>query len=550
MRKINLGGVGKGVVPIFFGIVLASCGSGQADRDAWDIPVEGEDALEADAGEDAGEDADDDAVEDEVDVPTDIVPETTPTFPSPPAEILRTGDGGLMLHGVVLAPSGVIDPGDVLVAGGAIVCVGSDCSAEPAAAGATWIDTHGVISPGLIDAHNHLAYNFLPEYVPDPPQLFQNRYEWADRPDYEAHIAPYANHRSSSTHFCPAAKWGELRSLVHATTTVQGQVYEQSCIHWCVRNADGQHDLGYDHMRTTIASVRDITDDEANGYIEDFNAAVDPTTRLAVHMAEGYEGSYVTEEFDSFAGRDPRANRHQGISLLDGGHALLIHCVPLTGDQLREALDAGSNVVWSPSSNMVLYGRTAPVQEMLRLGINVALAPDWTPSGEDEMLSELRFGQLYGLTSGIGELTTRELWTMSTQAAAVAVGLDAFIGRLETGLVADVAVFGRTGEDPYQAVIDSRAEDVRLVLIAGAGWYGDDGLRDVTAVNTYCEPFDACGTGKYICVQESPTAADRKNETLDDIRTQLTNILEGIGYPPEEQYGRGDDLLPLVDCGP
>jgi len=49
-------------------------------------------------------------------------------------------------------------------------------------------------------------------------------------------------------------------------------------------------------------------------------------------------------------------------------------------------------------------------------------------------------------------------------------------------------------------------------------------------------------------VQESPGAPDRRNETLEDIRTQLFNILEGIGYPPEEQYHRGDELLELVDC--
>jgi 5-methylthioadenosine/S-adenosylhomocysteine deaminase len=540
-----------------FSVVWAGCERSTAvhDGDAgdageWDFEPGDSDAQEDIADPDV---SDPDITDPDITDPDITDPDgedVSSSFPAPPAEILRTGGGGLLLRGVVLTPAGVLDPGEVLVSGNAIVCVDRDCSFEPEAEGATWIDTHGVISPGLVDAHNHLAYNFLPEWVPDPPQLFQNRYEWADMPDYEAFIAPYANHRSSSTHFCPAAKWGELRSLIHATTTVQGQSFAQRCVDWCVRNADNYDDLGYDQMRTTIASPRDITDAEAQSYVDSFNDPVEPVTRLAVHMAEGYAGNYVTEEFDSFAGRDPRTNRHQGISLLTGGVGLLIHSIPLTESQLQEALETDSKIVWSPSSNMVLYGRTAPIQRMLQMGITVALGPDWTPAGEDEMLSEMRFAQSYGRSSAIEEITPERLWRMATLIGAVAVGLESFVGRLEAGLRADIAVFGRMGDDPYQALIDSRAEDVRLVLIDGQGWYGDLYLKDATARNEYCEQFSACELEKYLCVQESPTAPDRRNETLEDIRIQLYNILEGIGYPPEEQYGRGAELLPLVDCEP
>jgi cytosine/adenosine deaminase-related metal-dependent hydrolase len=256
----------------------------------------------------------------------------------------------------------------------------------------------------------------------------------------------------------------------------------------------------------------------------------------------------VDEEFDSFAGRDPRANRHAGTSLLYNGTALLIHCIPLTEEQLIEARDTDSKIAWSPSSNIVLYGRTAPIQRILQLGIPTAIAPDWTPSGEDDMLAEMRYGLQYGIDNAIPEITTERIWQMATSEAAVVVGLQAYVGVIEVGMVADIAVFGRDGLDPYQAVIDSRAEDVRLVLLGGVGMYGDASIQTETQHNEYCEAFDACGTSKYICVQESPTATSRRDETLEDIRVQLYNILEGIGYPEEEQYGRGDELLPLVDC--
>ena len=478
----------------------------------------------------------------------DPVEEDDATYPSPPAEVLRIGTEGLLLRGTVLTPSGVLDPGDVLISGAFITCVDSDCSGAPGAGEATWIETNGIISPGLIDPHNHIAYNFLPEYIPEPLRKFENRYDWPDLEDYEAHIEPYAAHRSTGTHYCPAAKWGELRSLVHATTTVQGESFAQLCVNWGVRNADHFHNLGYDHMRTTIASVRDINDEQAQNYIDSFNESPEPVTRLAVHMAEGYTGNYVTEEFDSFAGRDPRENRHQGVSLLIDETSILIHSIPLTEAQLAEVLANDAKIVWSPSSNLALYGVTAPIQRILQLGITTGLGPDWTPNGEDDMLGEMRFALDYAAANSIPEVTSQKLWQMATWEGAVVVGLEDHIGRLEAGHRADIAVFGRLGSDPYQSVVDSRSANVRLVLIDGVGMYGDSHLGEATAANAYCESFDACSTDKYLCVQESPTADNRKNETLADIHTQLFNILEGVGYPPEEQYGRGDELLELIDC--
>ncbi len=468
---------------------------------------------------------------------------------TPPAEVVSTGTGGLLLRGTVLTPGGVLNPGEVLVINEYITCVAASCAGEAGASTATVIETHGIISAGLIDAHNHQSYNFFPEWVPNPPQLFGNRYEWAANAQYEEFILPYSKHRSANTHFCPGSKWAELRCMAHGTTTMQGQPSASgSCINWGVRNADGYHNCGYDHMTGTIASVRDIDDAMAATYMEYFTRAVEPITRFHVHMAEGISGNYITDEFDSFAGRDPRANRHAGTSLLYNGTSVLIHSVPLTETQLQEVLSTNSKIVWSPSSNMVLYGATAPIQRILQLGITVSLAPDWTLSGEDDMLAEMRFARNYGVTQGIPELTSQKIWEMSTWMAAEVVGLQANIGRLEAGQRADIAVFGRTGLNPYDAVIDSTTTDVRLVLIDGVGFYGDTNLQAATARNVYCENIDGCGVNKYICVQDSPDGINRTNETYVDIHTQLYNILEGIGYPADEQYGRGDELLPLFTC--
>lgn len=501
----------------------------------------------------------DTGVPDDTSPPTDTGPPTDTRPPDPypddestatdPGEVLKQGTRGTLLRGIVLTPDGILNPGEVLFVDTMIQCVATDCTTHADANNATWIDTKGVISPGLIDSHNHVAYNFLPQWFPNPFRLYSNRYQWADEKSYEDHVRPYAKNRSTGTHFCPAAKWGELRSLIHATTTIQGQSFNQSCINWGVRNADtNHHGLGYAHMATNIGSPRDITDSQAAGYMERFKREVNPTTRFAVHMTEGIADNNVLLEFDSFAGRDPRPNRHQGVSLLYNGTSVLIHSMVMTDLQIEEAHLANAKVVWSPSSQISLYGTTTPIERILKADIVTGIGPDWTVSGEPDMLAELRYAKNYAHTEKIDILTPKKLWEMSTWDGALVVGLDAHIGRLEPGYRADIAVFGRTSPDPYEAVIQSRTQDVRLVYIDGKGMYGDQNLQQSTAANQYCEPFDACGKPKYICAKESPTATARKNESVDEIRTQLYNIMEGIGYPEDEQYKRGSELLELALC--
>ena len=331
-----------------------------------------EDAIEdapGDADPDAGTDAGDAAVDaidaDDADIGPDVGPSDGPV-------IVREGTTGYLVRGDLLLEDRVLTEGELLIVGDRITCVADSCADAEGAADATIIETNGIVSPGLIDAHNHVAYNFLPEWIPEDGRLFENRYEWADDPSYEEHVLPLTAYRSSNSHFCPAAQWGELRSLLHGTTTMQGQSFDRTCLDGLVRNADHDHGLGPDHMRTTIGSVRDINDEAAAGYADSFEEEI---TRFAVHMQEGVAGRNLLEEFESFAGRDTRPNRHMGLSLL-GGTSILIHSISLTREQLDEVADNGAHIVWSPSSNIVLYGDTLDIDEVIMRGIAVGLGPD------------------------------------------------------------------------------------------------------------------------------------------------------------------------------
>ena len=72
-----------------------------------------------------------------------------------------------VLKGTLVTPHQVFE-GEVVIEQDTITCVEVDCVDPPGA----WVFTitDAYIFPGFIDAHNHVAYNFLPKWT--PPKLY------------------------------------------------------------------------------------------------------------------------------------------------------------------------------------------------------------------------------------------------------------------------------------------------------------------------------------------------------------------------------------------
>jgi cytosine/adenosine deaminase-related metal-dependent hydrolase len=285
---------------------------------------------------------------------------------------IQPGDNNrLLLRGTVVTPDEVIPQGEVLTNGDRLVCVAADCSAEPDAVGATIIDTAGVIYPGLIDAHNHINYNYQPVW--QNPRLYGNHNQWQASTAYEQVVSgPHRDLTDSSgaNMLCEAMKYGEIRSLVAGTTTVQGSVLRR-CLKTLVRNADlPYHGLGGDPIRTNLLGVDEIDDPQA--LIDDFNGG--DTTAYMLHLAEGIDET-ARSEFDDLEA--------MGLLL---PQVKIIHGTALGRAELEKVKQAGMSIIWSPSSNLALYGETNDMVTAVNLGIPVALSPDWTPSGEPNVL--------------------------------------------------------------------------------------------------------------------------------------------------------------------
>ncbi|MBV8631030.1 MAG: amidohydrolase family protein, partial [Silvibacterium sp.] len=209
-------------------------------------------------------------------------------------------------------------------------------------------------------------------------------------------------------------------------------------------------------LELTEADVATITAALNNGSL----AAV------LIHLAEGRPGDASSE-------RELRMLRARG--LLRPGVSI-IHGVSLNAIDLQELAGNSVGLIWSPRSNFNLYGGTADVATAKRAGVRIALAPDWSPSGSDGMIQELKYASLWNDGQYPQVFTDAELVQMATSVPAQLVGLSDKIGSIKPGLVADLLVIRRTERDPYQSLLNASPADVRLVLIGGNPVYGDEEL--------------------------------------------------------------------------
>jgi len=161
---------------------------------------------------------------------------------------------------------------------------------------------------------------------------------------------------------------------------------------------------------------------------------------------------------------------------------------------------ADANLIWSPQSNIALYGTTTDVPGALAAGVNVAVAPDWTESGSNDVLAEMKVAQDWSDSEWGGLLTPQMLTEMVTVNAAVALGMDDIRGSIVTGLRADLMVISGDAAAPYEALLAANPVDVGLTVISGRPGYGDPALVDQFTYLADVEDITIGGTQKRLAL--------------------------------------------------
>jgi cytosine/adenosine deaminase-related metal-dependent hydrolase len=424
---------------------------------------------------------------------------------TPPHCSVITGDRSLLIQTTVLLPDGPAENDQVVVAeNGQIACVGPNC--RRVWPHATRLVCEGmVLSPGLINTHDHIDFSHVAPR-PDTGERFEHRHEW--RKGLDGHLS---KENFEADHDRRVIAWGELRFLVGGTTSTVGGDMAPGLL----RNLDfasgleglPAHPVTYKVFPLDDADGIMRTHDCDYGHNPATHESVAQTNAFLAHVAEGGDEAARNEFLcESSTVYDSKPQSGGGGTSNDWlmPQATLIHAVALTHSDLSLVAQRGASIVWSPRSNLSLYGRTLDVLEAHRLEITIALGSDWLPSGSMNLNRELACAAHYSQEHMQNALSDHDLWRMVTVDAARAVHDDALIGSIQVGKLADLALFEGKGE---KAVTESTPQKVALVLRGGTVLYGRDELVD--RLKTGCQPLNVGGDSRRLCSESgTPNAVE------------------------------------------
>lgn len=316
---------------------------------------------------------------------------------------------------------------------------------EAPAPGDRVIDLQGDrVLPGLINAHDHLQLNSLPQ-LPGNGR-YSNVRQWirdveAQRRAGGAFEAAVAVSRTLRLLI------GGVKNLLSGVTTVQ------------------HHDPLYPELASPGYPVHVLS---SYGWSHSLYIDGEERARTShhatpagwpwiIHAAEGVDEEARTE-----------LDRLEAIGCLTAS-TRVVHGVALDPRQRRRLLGAGAGLIWCPSSNLRLFGRTAEAGDLVERG-RVALGTDSRLTGARDLLEEVRVAKE---VSGLGEPGLERLVTVD---AARLLGL-ADRGHLGRGAVADLILI-----PAGCALCGLTRADLRLVMVSGDALYGDpDYLEELGA---------------------------------------------------------------------
>jgi cytosine/adenosine deaminase-related metal-dependent hydrolase len=500
---------------------------------------------------------------------------------------------GMVIDGTIVTMNGtrdVIRHGHVLIRGGQIEAIwqGPDAPPDLDLTGAVRVDAGpgAAIYPGLINLHDHPLFDALPVWVPPTSHVqaalgrptglepYANRYQWnivgsTSPPEYRRLVAnaqgilndPLALNLSAES-----VKYAEVKMLLGGTTATQGAPPSVAYDTLLARNVDNAN-FGRDRIDNRVNAIASLTGGALASVVNRMRTG--QLDAWIVHLAEG------VQDADRRPG-DLTSSRAEFGALKAKGllndTAVLVHGIGLEAQDFAEMAAAppartdgvgdgrGAKLVWSPLSNLLLYGRTAQIYDALAEGVLVALGTDWSPSGSPNLLAELKvadralrdervLGSRRSLVPGLsidvhggherrdGEAALdRLLVEMVTINAARAVRWDDRIGSVEVGKVADLIVVSDPKRDNephipssvYRDLINATEENVQLVLVAGAPVAGDVALMEALKPGDSAVVTSAAGCFEK-AIDVTDGSAPKGTQSLAQIATAIADGLRAMG---------------------
>jgi 5-methylthioadenosine/S-adenosylhomocysteine deaminase len=418
------------------------------------------------------------------------------------------------------AKSTVLGDGVVWIADAAIAALTN--SGDPAPDGfdgVTPLATGGTVFPGLIELHNHIAYNVLPLW--HVPQPYTNRDTWGNSDQYHQLVTAPMKTIGEATELLPAlVRYVECKALVGGVTTTQGIALFSApgvrrYYRGIVRNVEETGDPQLPEAGSRIADV-DASNPQA------FLTEIERKKCFLLHLSEG---------------TDDAAHRHfEALGLPGGKWAIApslagIHCVALKAPDFAVMASHGASMVWSPFSNLLLYGHTADVAAAATAGgagpaFKIGLGSDWSPSGSKSLFGELKVARVYSENNGT-PFSGEQLVRMATLQAAEILGWDHQLGSLEPGKRADlVVVKGQDDSEPVKPLFEGDERTVQLVAINGTPRYGTPALMSTDGPGL--ETLSVGGEQRVLFLTQATQDPDVAGLGFAAAQTALKNALSNL----------------------
>jgi 5-methylthioadenosine/S-adenosylhomocysteine deaminase len=363
-------------------------------------------------------------------------------------------------HVLTMGPAGDLTDGAVAFAGGQVLEVGPFAEIVAGHPEAEVVgDGHGVVLPGLVNAHTHLSEALLCGMGEDLSLL-----EWL-----AAIITPAGRHLTREMARVGAMLKGAELLLSGVTCvndmfchTNQGSLASLGVV-------DGLEAMG---LRGVVAfGAEDAADPQpvaavlaehhalaercAASDLIGFRLGVGTVLGqsdelLAASAAEAKANGWavhthlaeVKEEVVEARLRwgESTVGRSASVGLLEVP-LLAAHCIWVHPDEIAALASSGATVVHNPVANMILGSGVCPVPALRRAGIPVGIGTDGAASNDSQnMLEAVKAAALLQKVARLDPraLTAGDVLAMATLEGARALGLDGLVGSLEPGKRADL----------------------------------------------------------------------------------------------------------------
>lgn len=471
-------------------------------------------------------------------------------------------------------------------------------------------ETYDYLFPGLIDLHNHTKQNNLGVWDLAKGQFknrFEWR-DWNNyKMSVSANMNPWIGFGKAIE--CAAFRWSELQAMVIGTTYLQGpsscidnfsihQVEDAKAIRSKKKAVQAPTDLVipgdmtyvWSELRPLIlkgktyeqalsekvneaCDIQGITPETVNTtaglkILKDQKLLVEKCTKVKlhpkfiryvywIHPTIASKKTYLKDSKRSAliahlaeGRRDDPYNQveFEIIKLLDMAkpNVNFVHGVGISTDDMKLMGKQGMGLIWSPYSNLLLYGQTLDIKSAKEAGVLLSIGSDWLPTGSRGVLEEIKLAASYVDKdpdgSGLAKIfTDEELYLLLTENPAKMINHfeinpakgEHGVGQIRSGAMATIIATSKLDENPYSSLVrKTYASDVNMVIVDGKFVYGNEehaaqfniAKTDYETLPLYFSGINELTSKKIPTIDEKKASKDQKLKHLEELGKIVSSI--------------------------